>query len=251
MTKQQKATRVQIYLGDIPLMVYRLPSGKYKLSGRNVTDAVDEDANTLLRKMGVKSLKALPHAESESYKINPGKEGSPFVPVVIEDAVTYWGTVAEAGNKKAMAILMSCAIESIERRADHALGIQLSEELRNARMKARIDGILQRNFWTDCIKVYVDNNDVSDNYKRWVYTNVSDYLNRQFFGMSAKQIRENYDIAENEPLRDHVLPEYLPDITFVEKYAGKLVERGVEPMTAMREAVEFSNIPVRPFSDNN
>lgn len=250
MTKQQKATRVQIYLGDIPLMVYRLPSGKYKLSGRNVTDAVGEHNSTLTRAYNCRSLKDLPGAGSNLTQIKTDS-GESFLPVSIEDAVNYWAMMGEKGNRRSMAILRACAIESIERRADHALGIQLSEELRNARMKARIDGILQRNFWTDCIKAYVDNNDVSDNYKRWIYPNVSDYLNRQFFGMSAKQIRENYDIAENEPLRDHVLPEYLPDITFVEKYAGKLVERGVEPMTAMREAVEFSNIPVRPFSDNN
>ena len=61
MTK--KAERATITVGSIEMNVYQMPDGNYKLAGRNVTDAVEESANSLLRKLGVKSLKALPGAD--------------------------------------------------------------------------------------------------------------------------------------------------------------------------------------------
>ncbi len=267
--KSIKAIRVQIKLGIIPLNVYQLPDGRYCLAGRNVTDAVKENNATLPRYFGVKSLKDLPSAQSGTLALNhPGAHGNAkgtqgkrlslnqikadtgetFIPVAIEDAAQYWGGMAQKGNEIANAILVACTIESIERRADHALGIQLSEEYRNARMQARIDGILQRNFWTKCIQWYLDNHPgLSQNYKKFIYSNVSDYLNRQFFGLSAKDIRKLHGIPSSDLLRDHVEPEYLPDITFVEKYAGKLVQRGSEPLAAIKDAVSFAEIKPRPF----
>jgi len=241
-----KAIRVQISLGDIPLNVYQMPDGSYRLAGRNVTDAISEPKNSLSQKMGVKSLKALPHAGLSLSPIK-SESGESFIPVAIEDAANYWGIMANLGNQKASAILVACTIESIERRADHALGIQVTEELRNARLKARIDGILQRHFWTDCIKWYLDNHSVTSDYRKFIYSRVSDYLNQQFFGMSAKEIREMYSISSSDLLRDHLEPEYLPDITFVEKYAGTLVKKGLEPLTAIMDAVEFSGIQPRQF----
>ena len=247
-SKTIKAIRVQIALWEIPLNVYQLIDKSYRLSGRNVTDAINEDLNTLLRFYGVKSLKALPGASLECDKISAGKGGSPFIPVSIDDASRYWLHMAIKGNVTAKAIAEACLSESIERRADHALGIQLSEEYRNARMQARIDSILQRNFWTKCIQWYLDNHtELSQEYRAFIYSNVSDYLNRKFFGMGAKQIRKVHGIPNSALLRDHVDQEYLPDITFVEKYAGTLVKRGLEPLEAIKDAVNFVGIKPRPF----
>lgn len=145
-----KAVRVQIKLGDVPLNVYQMPNGRYQLAGRNVTDAIDEDDKTLTRKMGVKSLKALPHAGLACpIKADTGES---FIPVAIEDAAAYWGKMAEEGNKKAAAILVACTIESIERRADHALGILVDEQTRNARFELRTQRLLTRRKWTDTLK---------------------------------------------------------------------------------------------------
>jgi len=144
-----KAVRAQILLGDIPLNVYQLPDSRYKLAGRNVTDAIDESANSLSRIMGVKSLKDLPHADSERYNISAGKEGSPFIPVSPLDAAAYWMKMAIAGNIKAAAIMMALTVESIERRADEAFGVHRSEGDRNQRTKTLIDFILNNpKAWT-------------------------------------------------------------------------------------------------------
>ena len=143
-----KAIRVGISLGEIPLDVYQMPSLIYKMSGRNVTDAIDEPNNSLIRIHGVKSLKALPHADSSLIQVK-AVTGETFIPVSIEDAAFYWAEMAQRGNNKAKAILIACTVESIERRADHALGIMRSEDERNERSKLRMSRVLARYSWTD------------------------------------------------------------------------------------------------------
>jgi P63C domain len=142
MTTTIKAVRGTILLGDIPLNVYMLPDGGYKLAGRNVTDAIGESANSVLRIMGVKSLNDLPHADSERYKVNPGKGGSPFVPVSPVDAAIYWAKMTANGSLKAQALMVACAVESIERRADQFFGVNRDEGDRNQRFKSLVDHIL-------------------------------------------------------------------------------------------------------------
>lgn len=146
-----KAIRVSIKLGDIPLNVYQMPDGTYKLAGRNVTDAIGEPKNSLTQKMGVKSLKALPHADLACPSIK-AESGESFTPIAIEDAALYWGIMSDLGNKKATAILVACTVEAIERRADHALGIEREEKERNERAKLRMSRLLARSNWTDALK---------------------------------------------------------------------------------------------------
>jgi hypothetical protein len=146
-----KAVRVGISLGAIPLNVYQMPSGVYKLAGRNVTDAIEKHDSSLREIMGVKSLKALPHADQALLEVR-ADSGEKFIPVAIEDAVSYWAIMAQKGNQKAVAILAACAIEAIERRADKALGIMVSEQERDARMELRMKRIATRRKWTDALK---------------------------------------------------------------------------------------------------
>lgn len=132
-----KAVRGVIHVGDIPLNVYLLPDGSYRLAGRNVTDAVGMRHGSLAEIMGVKSLKALPGAKDGLAGIK-ADTGESIVPVAIEDAVAYWAILAGKANQKALALLQALAIESIERRADDYFGKQVSEFERNERIKFRM-----------------------------------------------------------------------------------------------------------------
>jgi hypothetical protein len=240
-----KAERAVIELGNIPLDVYMVPDGSYRLSGRNISDAVDESTNTMLRMMVVKSLKDLPHKDSDCYKdfkVSTGKTGVPFYPITIETACLYCGKVAEKGNKKALALLVATASEAIERRADAVFKIVRDEDVRNARLKARVEGILQRNFWTDTIKWYLETHEVSPDYERFIYSNVSDLVNIAFFGMKAKDVRQKLRLTPKQATKDYIPPEALPEITFVEKYAGMQVKKGIEPLQAIQEALQFANV---------
>lgn len=146
-----KSERATISIGDITLNAYMLPDGSYRLAGRNVTDAVKEPANSLSRIMGVKSLKALPHADPSLLQVR-ADTGETFVPVAIEDAVAYWGLMGAKGNAKAMALVVALATESLERRADRVFGVKRTEEERDARLALRVKRVDTFRGWTDCIK---------------------------------------------------------------------------------------------------
>lgn len=148
-----KATRATVFIGGIEIRAYVLPNGDVKLAGRNVTDAVAEPANSLVRGMGVKSLKALPGADLSLLQVK-ADTGESLVPVAVEDAVQYWAIMAGKGNAQAMAIITALAVESIERRVDRALGIQRSEEERDARLALRVKRVDAFQGWTECLKDY-------------------------------------------------------------------------------------------------
>ena len=203
-----RAERVTIQLGDIPLNVYQLPDGSYRLSGRNITEAIKEAPNTLSRSMGVKTLEALPGAGSERYKVSAGKDGSPFHPVAVEDAVTYWGIRAQQGNALAVGLLTACAIEAIERRADKALGVKRSEEERNLLLESRTKRIAARFAWTDIIKQDQERRGVySSKAGNYEFAEFTRMVNQRLFGVS--HFKCNRDLMNQDQQMDIIAFERL------------------------------------------
>lgn len=146
-----KAQRAKILVAGIELNVYLMPDASYRLAGRNVTDAIKEPNISLVRIMGVKTLKALPHAGSSLKQIKVDS-GESFIPVAIEDAIVYWGKMATKGNQNAFALIVALATESLERRADSIFNLKRTEEEYEARTKLRRERVLARRSWTDEIK---------------------------------------------------------------------------------------------------
>ena len=235
-------------LGDIELDVYQLPDGKYRMSATQVTTTVNKHAKSMWEFLEGKSPQALPHKGSNLGKIKAEGVKNAISEVTLEVASAYWAYWATKGDSQALALVIACVTEALERRADYAFGVARTEQERNDRLIARRDGILQRHFWTDSVKEYIDTHETTNEYRRYIYANVSDCLNQSFFGMSAKQIREEYNIPNGKALRDCVKAEYLADITFVEKYAGTLVKNGSEPLDAIRDALIFIGVQPKPFN---
>lgn len=128
-----KAKRTSIDLTtEVEINVYKVAEKRYALAGRNVTDVVNEPANSLLREMGVKSLKHLPNANPSLLQVR-AEAGETFTPVHLDDAVIYWGKVAAKGNMMALGIIVALAIEQLEDRASKAFGDSFSEEERHER----------------------------------------------------------------------------------------------------------------------
>jgi hypothetical protein len=244
MTSPIKATRATITLGDIEVDGYQLPDGAYKVSTQTFKDTLD---SLIGDSTGKKYLKPILEASCSIVK-NVKIEGynRSIVMYGLDTFSEVIAAYASLGNKKAIAILIACMSETLERRFDNAFGILRSEEERNARFIARKDSILQRHFWTDTIKWYIDTHpELSDNSKKFLYPNVSNTLNSELFGMTAKEIRLHLDMDASENVRDCICPTLLPDVTFVEKYAATRVKQGLEPMQAIKEAVVFCNYDVR------
>lgn len=146
-----KAQRSPVDIAGIEVFGYLLPNNTYKLAGRNVTDAIEEEHKTLPRKLGVKSLKDLPNNDLSLGQIK-AISGETFIPVSIEDAIEYWYIMSLSGNKKAAALLKALAIESIERRFDRAFNKEVSEKERDLRLAERFKRLEARKEWTDIIK---------------------------------------------------------------------------------------------------
>lgn len=249
MTKQiKKAITIQIELGDRELNCLQLPNGDYAVAAFQILEffGIDNVQNNASR-----DVKRILGKDSDNVILSVKTDIRPRALPVLN--LTQVGLVALQlafkGNKEAQAYLVACQAESLERRIDLALGVIRQEQERNERFIARRDAVLQRHYWVDTIKWYLDNHpELSDNYRKFIYPNVSDKLNKALFGKTAKQIRAELDMDKSEAVRDCINPEYLPDIQFLEKYSATRVRQGLNPYQAIDEALAFMQLEIRPLS---
>lgn len=202
-------------------------------------------SKTLTRGGMSKSLKDLPGADSSLSQIK-AETGESFIPVAIEDAAVYWGHCSQKGNALASAILVACAIESIERRADKAFGKTRSEEERNERFQNRVNGILTRRSLCDAIKEYLARHpELSPGRSNNMYTNATQKGYRLMFGRDRKTLEVDLG-AEPGKLRDALLADELKDLDAIENLAMKLIDNNdLDPCDAIDEAFKRLVIPVR------
>ena len=246
MTTTTKATRAQIQLGNIDLDVFQLPNGDYQISQSQVCSSVGKPAKRMVELAGSDKGQILIQSGFEK-GLKVSVEGSKPVNLVpLDVAFQFWALELSIGNMEALALVIACGVEALERRADAAFSIVRTEQERNDRFIVRKDSILQRHFWTNTIKEYIDNHpEMSTSDKQFMYANVSDILNLGLFGMSAKEIRVILDMDKNELVRDCIHPSLLRDVEFVEKYAAVSVRNGSEPVQAVKMALAFFNASIK------
>jgi hypothetical protein len=235
-----KAVRATITLGDIEIEGFQMPDGSYKLSQSSTTLAVNKPPKRMVqlaRSEKGQSLVALGFEKGLKVAVENSK---PVVLVDIEVAFQFWVLELSIGNLDALALVSACGVESIERRLDAAFGKIRTEQERNERFVIRRDGIISRHFWTDCIDLYCRSSEVSDNYKRWVYAQVSDMVNKSILGMTAKAYRESLGLPEGISTRDYLSTEQLKQIDTIEKAAGMRVKRdGLCPKQALKDIISL------------
>jgi hypothetical protein len=130
-----KAKRRTIHLGDKPLAVFQLPTGKYRLSQTQVAEAIVKDEANVRDFLASKSPEALPYKDFTAEKTLIEGERARFNAIPIDLAIAYWTKEARVDNQVAITLLSACAKETIERRADKAFGVQRTEEEYNQRFK--------------------------------------------------------------------------------------------------------------------
>jgi len=131
-----KARRATIELGDRILQVFQLPDGEYGLSQTQVGELPGKDENYVRKFLGSKSPEALPYKNFTPVKLPVEGERTRINLIPIDLAIAFWTKEATAGNVEAARLLGACAVESIERRADKAFGIERTEVERNQRLVA-------------------------------------------------------------------------------------------------------------------
>lgn len=244
MSNPIKAVRAEIALGDIPLEVFMMPSGEYRLSELQTTEAVDKTSGYVRDFLKGKSPEALPWKGYTTEKIelqkdHEGRGSSRINAIPIDLAVAFWTKEAVAGNAKAARLLGACASESIERRADAVFEVQKSEAERQAKMKARIDGKVIRRLLTDAIADYISRHpELSKNDKQWMYKNCSDRTNKLSIGKIAKKAAEDLGCDQSR-LRDFLETKDLVKITSLEDLTVRLIDLcDVHPLEAVKQAAE-------------
>lgn len=234
----QKAVKAQIELGSITLDVYQLPNSQYFLSLTQVAESIEMSLKRMsqLRELEL-SLTIYPQGfrMSESIKVEGGTK--PVQIISLDDTVKYWTLAASRQNMKAFLLVSACAAETLERRADAAFGIDRSEEERQQRLKIRQDGIQARRSFTDAIQDWMADREVSDNYRRFIYSNVSDCLNRSVLGMTARSAKNTLKVTESSALRNAIPKTALNEIKNAEELTMRLIDKEqMEPLEAMKEA---------------
>ncbi|MCU0547686.1 MAG: hypothetical protein MUE44_36930 [Oscillatoriaceae cyanobacterium Prado104] len=143
-----KAISATILLGVIPLNVYQLPDGGYKVDPIGVMNAADKKGNALTRFINGKSPLALPFkgynfTQAESV---PVEGNAQFIkPIPIPLATAYWLYEVSKGNLKAQALVQASMAESIERRADVAFTIKRTEFEYNLRFGKSFESVMFEN----------------------------------------------------------------------------------------------------------
>lgn len=138
-----KARERTIFLGEISLYVFQLPSGEYKLSQTQVAEAIGKPESSFREFLASKSPEALPYKGFHSGKLSVEGRNMPINPIPVSLAVAYWTKESFAGNLIAIRFLAASAKESIERRADVAFGVKRTEREYNYRFKSAFEKLTE------------------------------------------------------------------------------------------------------------
>jgi hypothetical protein len=143
-----KAISATILLGAIPLVVYQLPDGGYKVDAIGVMGAVDKKGSALTRFITGKSALALPfngYNFTQAQSIPVVGNAQLMKPIPIALATAYWLNEATKGNVKARALVQASMAESIERRADTAFSIKRAESEYNVQFGKFVESVMLEN----------------------------------------------------------------------------------------------------------
>jgi len=193
-----KARRATIFLGDIPLHVFQVSNGRYKLSQTQLAEAIGKDEISVRRFLTSKSPQALPYKDFTADKIPVMGEGVRFNAVPIPLAIAYWTKESLVGNLVAVRLLAASANEAIERRADAAFGVRRSEEEYNYRFKDAFEKLFD---------FFPDFADVAKSVVTSVGRTTSMILaeQRSFRSLKRKFSKEMFALRKSDFVRDFVL----------------------------------------------
>jgi hypothetical protein len=143
------------------------------------------------------------------------------------------------GNKQAEALADSLVGLALTQLFSDAFGIKFDKDDRQEYLTARLAGKITRRTLTDAIKEYLGKqNEVSENYRKFIYANCSDKINRSLFGKTAAKLCAERS-CDRDSLRSTHSAASLVLIDRIEGHAVRLIDRGLEPLLAVTDAIEF------------
>ena len=151
------------------------------------------------------------------------------------------------GNAHACHLAIAGLADSLQSLALSQFGEAISEEERQKHLEIRQRS--KQAFWnlSDATKSYLNAHfEKSDNYRRFIYSNCQNAVNRGLFGKDASTIREELGVADL--LRDHYGETALRRLDLVQSLAAaSIVHRDIEPLEAVKRALAMYNFEATDY----
>ncbi len=146
MTEPVKATRATVQIGALTVDGFQLPSGDYRMSQAQASEAIGDPPVYALRFLRSNDSKALLGEGYTDYtpdtievESEEGKRGQTRINALPLPVVTaYWLYRSHRGNKQALSLVWALLTESLERRFDAAFGVTRTEQERDEVLAARV-----------------------------------------------------------------------------------------------------------------
>jgi hypothetical protein len=147
------------------------------------------------------------------------------------------------GNQKAQELSDDLIGLSLHQLFSDAFNHHFEQEERQQWLKARQQGKIARRTLTDAIKDWLlAHPEVSDNKKKFIYSNATDAINLGIFARRASKLRKDWH-CDNP--RDEMTEKELSVVEAAEGLTMRLIDQDkIEPMAAVHEALNRLIIPV-------
>ena len=132
-----------------------------------------------------RELKALLNIESSFLKVRSDLNSKPVNIIDFDQLNKVISIFNKKGNPIAIELVDACLGLSLYQRACDSFGLKFEADDRSAWLIDRAAGKVTRNKLTDSIKKWLDENDASDNARKFAYSNASDLLNVALTGHKA------------------------------------------------------------------
>ena len=152
------------------------------------------------------------------------------------------------GNPIAQELNLLTVEFTLQARFSKAFGKKFDVEDQDKWLEARVAAKRMRRTLTDIIKDYQEAHpELSEDAKRWLYSNCSDALNIGLTGQKSKHWKDTLRLNKSDPLRDYWSDLVLKKIETIEEFIGVLIdEDGMDPLTATKAALVTLRIKVIP-----
>jgi hypothetical protein len=214
-----------------------LPNGKYGVGFSQICEQFD-----IPQKNAARDFKCLLDGTLTILKVKIENSRINMFALPISDYEKLVAKLDRKGNTQAQEFRDNLVGLSLQQLFCDAFNIKFEKAERQQWLKQRQSGKQVRENLADTIEAYINNDPtLSDNYKKFIYSNVSDCLNRAIFDRKASKLKADWNV---DNIRDSLTAEELRWVEQTEELAARIIIKDkLEPLCAMKEAINRLYLP--------
>lgn len=188
-----------------------------------------------------RDLKAILGEQYSLLKItvkNDGANRSQNNCIALRDFETVALQLAISGNPIAAQWVRALVGLSLTQLCADAFGVKFEASDRQAWLKNRLTGKVARRSFTDALRDWLAENQVPQSQHVKYYAGCTNLLYKEVLGMTAANLVIARGCAPKD-LRNNLTQQELAVVERIEDNAAMLVDRGLDPMTAMTDSISY------------